>query len=781
MIKNMIFISLRLLERNLGYSVINIFGLAIGLACFLLMILWVQHELSYDRFHSKSENIYRVIPVRETDDVVYGGGVPPLASDLVEAYPEVKEATRFLPISTASFRVNNKIINEKNGIMVDKNFLKFFSFDYKYGSFDFNDLDPNMIVLTKKLAEKYFGNISPVGKAIILDNRDEYIVSAVINDVPVNSHLQFEFIISLEQYLIKNKLVDDWGAWFIQTYILLEPNVAFNTIRNKISNFLKSKNKNTTANLKLIIQPLLDIHLYSGFYDRDGDGDYRLVQLLSIIAWLVLLIACINFINLTTARSTKRAKEVGVRKVIGSSRKQLIKQFFGESFLYTIISSIFALIIIETLSSTISRITGVDLTYNLLDFKYLLIIFSSIIFTAVLSGSYPALFLSKFNPTEVLKIKSTGSRRGSVLRKLLVVGQFSFTIVLLIIGLIISTQIDFIKNRSLGYDKDNTIVINRQGNLLDNYKVIKQEIELDPNITGVTSVRQIPTKFTLQTPAIDWKGKGEESVSMTISLVEENFIDVMGINLIEGRNFSEFSRTDSSNFIINETTARLISDASPLGMKIKMWGKEGEIMGIVKDFHFKSLNNKIQPLLFMLNDFKGSLLAKIKPGKTVEAINFLETFLKDKNSDYPFEYYFLEDEYQKYFESDNSLAKVINIFMILSLIISSLGMLGLAAFTAESRIKEIGIRKILGASTLSLSFLLSWQFIRLILLAASIAIPVSYYLGNIWLMEYAYRTELSFQIFVAGVGGAIIMGLIIVGFQTTKASFSNPVNSIKHE
>lgn len=781
MIKNIIFISLRLLKRNLGYSVINIFGLAIGLACFLLMTLWVQHELSYDGFHSESENIYRVIPVRETDDVVYGGTVPPLASDLVETYSEIKEATRFLPVSTASFRVNNKIINEKNGIMADKNFLKFFSFDYKHGSFEFNDLDPNMIVLTKKLAKKYFGNINPVGKSIILDNRDEYIVSAVINDVPVNSHLQFDFIISLEQYLFKNKLVDDWGAWFIQTYILLEPNVDFNTFQNKIGDLFKSKNKNTTANLKLIIQPLLDIHLYSGFYDREGDGDYRLVQLLSIIAWLVLLIACINFINLTTARSTQRAKEVGVRKVIGSSRKQLIKQFFGESFLYIIISSFFALIIIETLSSTISQITGVDLTYNLLDFKYVLIIFSSIIFTAVLSGSYPALFLSKFNPIEVLKKKSTGSRRGSILRKLLVVGQFSFAIILLIFGLIISTQIDFIKNRSLGYEKDNTIVISRQGNLLDNYKVLKQEIELNPNIAGVTSARQIPTKFTLQTPAIDWKGKGEESVSMTISLIEENFIDVMGINLLEGRNFSEFSRADSSNFIINETTAKLISDTSPLGMKINLWGKEGEIIGIVKDFHFKSLNNKIQPLLFMLRDFSGSLLAKIRPGKTVEAINFLETFLKDKNPEYPFEYFFLDDEYQKYFESDNSLAKVINIFMILSLIISSLGMLGLAAFTAESRIKEIGIRKILGASTLSLSYLLSWQFIRLILFAGFIAIPVSYYLGGIWLMEYEYRIELSFQIFFAGIGIAIILGLIIISFQTIKASLSNPISSIKHE
>lgn len=789
MIKNYLKIAWRNLWRNKFFSVINIMGLALGIACSVLIILWVQNEVGMDAFHKNSDRLYQVIERQYYDHKIMGQYSVPgvLAEQMKKDLPQVEYATNMAWNSQNTFRVGTKII-KLEGNAADKDYFKIFSYPLIQGNIETALNAPVNIAISRKMAGEFFGSPQEaMGKTLRYENRKDFKVTAVFEDLPHNASNRFEFLINWQSFLEDNKWAKEWGNNGPVAFITLKAGTDAEAFNKRIAHWMDTYDKDQSAAFReqLGIQKFSDVYLHSTF--KEGvptDGRIEYVHLFSLIAVFILVIACINFMNLTTARSVKRAREIGVRKVVGAVRGVLMQQFIGEAIFLTFIATLIALVIVMLLLPVFNSVTQKQIGFPFADIKFWIGIIGLTVITGLLSGSYPALFLSSFNPVKVLKGTIKLSTGAAWFRRGLVVVQFIMSIVLIIGTIVISMQINYVQTKNLGYDRENLIYIPLEGDLGPKYKIFKDELLRMPGVQDITKLSDSPVGFGSTTSGVKWEGKDPNTnVMFTQVSAGYDYIKTMKLHMIAGRDFSRDFATDSSNYIINESSLKRIGYTDPIGKPFTMWGKKGKIIGVVKDFHFSSLHEAILPLIIHFGepDTYGNALIRTKPGQTKQALASAEKLCKDLNPNFQFTYYFADAEYQKLYQNEQVVGSLSNAFAFLAIFISCLGLLGLAMFTAQQRVKEIGIRKVLGASVGSLFTLLSKEFLLLVIIALGIASPVAWLAMNKWLEGYSYHSPIHWWVFLLSAVIAIMIALITVSFQSVKAALMNPVKSLRSE
>jgi len=775
MLKNYIKITWRNIRNNKIYSFINIMGLAVGMACCILILLWVQDELSFDKFHENYSDIYRTIP--ELQGTKYSSNPLALAAVFKEQYPEVRQIARFCSRYWL-LKYGDKIYNQ-SGALVDDDFLKIFTFPLIQGTPGTVFASRDSIVLTERAAAKYFGTQDAIGQSLLINNDAELTVTGVLKDIPKNSHLQFDFLASMR---LMGERGDTSWSYEARTYALLEKNVSIQDFADKISGFVMEHDKRTNQKVVLHIQPLSKIHLYS----LNSADPIIYVYIFLTIAIAILIIACINFINLSTARSNTRAKEIGLRKVVGAEKADIIKQFIGESMILSALALLVALAVVYLFLPAFNNLAQKQLTLNIAgDVSTLFLLLGIIIFTGLASGSYPAFMLSSFRPVNVLKKGRFQSGSGGfVLRRVLVVGQFTATIVLIIGTIVMYKQLDYIRNKDIGLNRDHVVVISMNRDLREGYRSFKNEIKQHPNVMNVTAARRLPTNIGHMNP-VYWEGKGPaDYVTMTDASVDYDYFETLGMQIIQGRSFSEEYATDRENYVLSEEAARITGLESPIGKMFSCWEDEGKIIGIVKNFHASSLHNEIEPVIFTLSQRHGShsyIFVKIRPDDVSATIAYLEKKAVEFAPSNLFEYSFLDDEFNRQYVSDQRRSDVYKYFTFLAIFVSCLGLFGMASFTAEQRTKEIGIRKVLGASIADIIILISRDFLILLCASNVIAWPIAYYLMDKLLNNYAYRTSLAAWVFIVSGMMAVFIALLTVCVKIVRVAHSNPADSLRYE
>jgi len=788
MFKNYLKIAFRNIIRHKAYSTINILGLAIGMACSILILLWVQNELSYDRFHVNADEVYRITcNAGEFKAAVNPAGMP---AGLKAQIPAVKNFVRLSEPSTNLFEVGNRKFEEKRVFYADSTFLQVFSFPLVKGNAKTALQRIDGVLITEDMAKKYFGQEEAMGKTLRKDNGNNVTVTGILANVPSNSHLQFDFILPMASiaqtnYDLKNNVWDNFNFY---TYIQLDKSfvpsasslAGLNSQMNQIY-----KKRVSTIKVDFHLQPLASIHLHSNLQvDLKGHGNIQYVNIFFIVAIFILVVACINFMNLATARSARRAKEVGLRKVVGAGRGQLIRQFLGESLLITFFALLISLGLVLSFLPVFNNISEKDLSVNFSDGKLLLSLLGMAVVTGLISGSYPALFLSGFLPVKVLKgdMKSMG---GNLLfRNGLVVTQFIVSIVLLVGTVVVYKQLKFIREKNLGFDKENLLYMNMTGDMWNKQQALKSELQRNTLTGAFTIISDLPTNLTSGTVNIHWEGKDPKSQVVFPSMyVSEDFINVFQMKILNGRSFSKSFKGDSSNYIVNEKALQVMgmNVSNAVGKPLSFQDSKGTIIGVVKDFNFKPIQQPIEPLVLCLNRYGGTVVVRTHPGSTEATIKALEKISRQLNPAYPFSYNFLDKDLANLYRGEQRLGMLFNIFAVLAIFISCMGLYGLSAFMAEQRTKEIGVRKVLGASVFNIVFLLSTNFTRLILISMAIAIPLSWFAINNWLEGFAYRIHVSWIIFLVASLTALLIAWATVSYESIKAAISNPVKSLRTE
>jgi predicted permease len=790
MFKNYLKTAFRNLWKNKAFSFINIMGLALGLACSLLIMLWVSDEYKVDNFHKNGSRLYSVVQRQYRDGQVFAfhGGPGVLADEMKKNLPDVQYATNYAWNQLSTFEANNKIIKE-NGNHAGQDFFKVFTYPLLEGDASTALQTPLDIAISKKMAEEFFGSPSKaIGNTIRYDNKKDLKITAVFDNVRQNSTAQFDYILNWQSFLERNSWAKDWTNNGPATYIVLREGTDTKTFEKKISRFLDNYNKEQTAHsyIRMGMQRYGDIYLHSRF-DKQGElsgGRVQYVQLFSLVAIFILLIACINFMNLTTARSVKRAKEIGIRKVVGAFRIALIRQFIGEALLIVAIAIIISLALVMLVLPVFNQLTGKQIHIPLADPTFLLIMTGLLLMTGFISGSYPALYLSSFKPIRVLKGSLKFSNGALWFRKGLVVFQFMLSIILIIGTIVVSKQVNYIQTVNLGYDRENLLYIPLEGDLTPKYQLFKNQLLQMPGIKEVSRITDIPTQIENGTGGVDWEGKDPNSdIEFTQSAVGYDFIKTMHLQLAQGRDFSKDFAGDSAGYIINESALKRIGYKDPVGKPLTFWQKKGSIIGILKDFHFNSLHVPINPLVLRLgeNIEWGNALVRTEPGKTKEALASLEKICNNLNPKFPFTYRFSDEEYQKLYKSEQVVSQLARYFAFLAIFISCLGLLGLVIFTAEQRTREIGIRKVLGATVPNVVGLLSKDFLKLVFIANLISWPLGWWAMNTWLQNFEYRTAINWWVFVLAGLMAVLIALLTISFQAIKAAIANPVKSLRTE
>ncbi|HTL09007.1 MAG TPA: ABC transporter permease [Chitinophagaceae bacterium] len=790
MIKNYLLVAIRNLQRNKVFSFINILGLALGICCSLLIILWVQDERSMDNFHANNGRLYMIYENQFYDGKISSGYYTPgvLAAELKKKIPEIEKAINFnVWPDKKAFQVGDKILKEE-GNFADPDFFEMFSFPLLEGKPSLALNDPSSIAVSEKMAKHFFGSVAAaMGKTIRCEDKKDFKVSAVYADMPQHSTLKLDFVLNWYAFLDENSWARDWGNNGPATAIMLRADAKPTLVASKIRKFLDGYNKeqDKTFRIELAMQPFNQMYLHSNFKNGQASGGrIEYVKLFSIIAVFILLIACINFMNLTTARSVKRSKEIGIRKVVGALRAILIRQFIGEAVLLTFFATLIAVLLATLMLPAFNDLTGKNIGFPFTNSIFWMQLLVLLIITGVLSGSYPALFLSSFNPATVLKGTMKFSSGATLFRKGLVVFQFVLSIVLIVGTIIVSQQVKYIQHKNLGYDRENLIYIPVEGDLPQQYNVFKQQALGLPGILGVTRMTETPTNLGSSTGGVEWDGKDPAIRPMfTQASVGYDFVKTMKLQLAQGRDFSRDFGTDTSNYLVNEAALRRIGYKDPIGKRLTLWKQTGNIVGVIKDFHFTSLRVPIEPLILRLRDQEGwgTILVKAERGKTKEAVESLGQLCKRLNPKFPFTYYFADEEFNKLYKGEAVIDKLSNFFAFLAIFISCLGLLGLAMFTAEQRTREIGIRKVLGASVSGLFTLLSKEFLQLVIIAFVIATPLAWWAMHNWLKDYEYRTAIHWWIFALAGLLAVIIALATVSFQAVKAALANPVKSLRTE
>lgn len=808
MLKNYFKIAFRNLWKSKGFTAINIAGLAIGLACFILISLYVVDELSYDKFYPNAENIYRV-----DADIKFGGNQlnlcvssDPMGPTLKKDYPQVKEYTRiYASEGDKLVKKGNEYLDEKQITYADSTFFNVFPQTVISGQTKTALYEPNTVVISETAAKKYFATTDVAGKTIEIDKKP-FKIDAVIKDMPHNSHFHFDFIMSMKNV---NYQFGQFLSHNFQTYIMLQPGTDYHAFEKNfdqvINNYIfpqaaqymniKSMDEFRKAgnSLKYFLTPLTDIHLKSNrFPELEQNGNAQYVYIFGAVALFILLIACINFMNLSTARSASRAKEVGIRKVLGTEKKNLVTQFLTESTLMAIISLVIAIVLAYFALPLFNNIAAKSLSIgNIFIPQFLPFLITLPFLVGIVAGCYPAFFLSNFKPVKVLKGKINAGFKKSNLRSGLVVFQF-FTSIILIIGtIIVYNQINYIKTTNLGFNKDQVLMINGAGALGNNDEVFKNEVSQMPGVQSATMSANLPVQSARNDNSFskDAVMDSKNALSMQAWNVDYDYTKTLGMEIIKGRNFSKDYGSDSTAVILNETAAKVLGYDDPLGKKLyqNYQDQNGSrmiaytIVGIVKDFHFESLRQNIYPLGLFLRHSNGIISFKVKTANIQPLISQIESKWKTLAPGMPFDYRFMDDAFNNMYTSEQRVGTVAITFSVLAILIACLGLFGLVTYMAEQRTKEIGVRKVLGANVTNLVVMLSKDFLILVAVASIIAFPVAWWGMHSWLQDFAYRTSIQWWVFLLAAFIAVIIALTTVSFQAIKAALANPVNSLRAE
>lgn len=804
MFKNYLKIAFRNIRKNKGYSFINISGLAIGLATFLLIGIYISHELSYDSYHEDSDRIYRI--VREAPDEVYLGnswfGVNPmpLSLALADNFDGIESSTAFSE-SEALFKVNQNSFYEF-GIHTDLDFFEVFSIQWLVGDPVSSFKNPESIILTQSLARKYFKDGNPIGESIFFDSEDdepiERVVTGLIADFPSNTQLELDFIIpsfSKDNY---NRESVFWLNNNQYSYVKLSPESSPEDLALRISRLVNPEltkdpyyrdNPQYLPNFKLM--PAADVHLNSSDinFNPGKIGDMKYIYMLSAIAFVILIIACVNYMNLATARSLNRAKEVGVRKVNGAFSSNIIMQFSAEAIIFSMIGIVIAFGILFMLLPAFSALVDRSFNPNLfLTSTFWLVLIGTGLIVGLIAGSYPAFFMSALRPIAIFKNQMNGGSGNRKLRNVLVITQFAITNILIVGSIVIFQQLEFIKSSDSGFDRDQVLAVTiTDPDLMIHYDVLESLFESQSNILEVSSARQIPSDIRSQTTGVRWEGKDVDEVLRTYhGRINVGYIELLGIDVLAGRAFNKEMDTDSSNhFVINKTMADQIGWApnEAVGKDFTLWRRSGKIIGVVDDFNFLTYHFSMAPLLLRYESIedRGVLLLKVNPHKLQETITFIDKEIKQFSPNYPLEYTFLDDAFDNLYRNELTLGKIFNYFTVLALIIACMGLFGLASFMMEQRTKEIGVRKVLGANMLQIVGLLNKDFLKLVGLSLLISIPLGWFFANSWLEDFAYRIHLGFTVFALTAGIAAGIALLTVSYKSIKTAIANPVDSLKAE
>ncbi|HEX8020117.1 ABC transporter permease [Mucilaginibacter sp.] len=789
MFKNYLKAAWRNLINTKFYSALNIVGLTIGLAVGMLILIWVQDELSYDRFHTKADQIYKVNASIGTgaSKQVWGGVPPPVAAFGLKEVPGIVSAVRLVTSYNYSvFRYKDKLLKEEFGKLQFVDDAFFTLFDYKLLKGNIRAPFPNdqSVIITESTAKKYFGKEDPIGKTIMGDSKDPYTVSGILADFPANSSVNSDMLFSMnlkrKQYDGKGmwKTMDgDWGDYYTTTFLQIRPDASTKAIADKLTEIhMKNQPGIKPTDGVFQLQALKDIHLYN----PDGtSAGIQIVKIFSIVAVLILLIACINYINLSTARSILRSKEVSVRKIIGAERSQLFMQFIIETVLCFTVALGLAFTLIYAIMPVYNNISGKQMHFDLFNANVWQVIASTIIATLVASSIYPALLLSSFKPVNALKGKISGA--GNVtFRKILVVCQFAFSVGLIIGTLIINKQLQYIHSIQLGYDKEHVFALPLRA-MQDHYEAIKADLLSHTEIKGVSTGNSSVLSSNGSTSDTDWDGKAAD-VSLLINPfdIDKDFIGMFKLKFAAGTGFTG-EKSDTAHYILNETALKLTGIKDPIGKRFKLHDLNGTIIGVVKDFHFASLKEAIAPAIFSYRPSSWQVYIKTTGKDAPAAIKLVGKYWKQYNSDFPYEYTFLDDAYNDMYKSEQHTSTLFNIFAGIAIFISCLGLLGLATYTAQIKVKEIGIRKVLGASVGDITTMLSRDFLVLVLLAIVIASPIAWYAMNEWLMDYAYRAEIHWWLIAVAGGVPVVVAFVTISFQAVKAALANPVKSLRSE
>ena len=788
MFKNYLKIAFRNLKKYKGYSFINISGLVIGITCFILIQLWIKNELSYDKYHEKSGQIYRIATDSKFNNSVIASASTPtvVSKTLLRDYPVLLEATCVENFSTVLVKQGEMSFPETRVFAADNYFFSVFSFVLLEGNRENALKEPYSVVITNSIAEKYFGNVAPVNKTLNIWNTD-YKVTGVIEDMKPNSHFHADFILSGSSFDFFNS--DNWWTNYVKTYVVLEkeyPYKEFNAILDELVwNYRNPGRVNTPDKYwKWYLQPLTDIHLHSNLSGEfEPNGNITYVYMFSAISFLILLLACFNFINLTTARTTFRAKEISVRKAVGSHRDQLMQQFLSETAFICAISTIIAIAAVKAVLPYLNNYLGKQLSLSLNNPLILLYAFGFILMVSIFSGSYPAVFLSSLKPAVLLKGKSYSGRKNIILRNALVLFQFSISIILIIGVIVVKRQLDFLSDKQLGFDKEQVVVVENADYLGSRLEVLKEQLSKNPSIINLTATTTLPGRYFERRGANYDDGK---ELLLYFGRVDENYLNTLNIELKEGRYFSEKFPTDTNAIVLNESAVKHLGWEDPLNETIIVRGiTEYRVIGVVKDHHFESKHQKIWPMA-VLNIHQNLVPAqyvavKIKTDNIAETLKMIEQSWKNIASDIPFQYCFLDEDYNRLYKSEEQTSEIFSFFSVLALLIGFLGLFGLASFVVEKRTKEVGIRKALGANEFNILYILMNQFIILPIIAVIFAWPLGWILMNHWLQDFEYRISIGIDIFLLSGLVAILTAVVSVIIQSLKAAYKNPVDSLRYE
>jgi len=795
MFKNYLKTALRITKQHKEYSFINIAGLALGIACCLLILFWVQDELSFDRFHENADHLYRLV-----EDLNFEGRTlhiartpSAVAPALLEEIPDVVNAAIYLPAPSLLVTHGENNFYENGIAFVSPSFLEMFTFSFIKGNQDSALKDLSSIVITDEAAEKYFGGEDPIDRTLRINNKQDFIVRGVLENVPQNSHLKFDVLLPFaalenmgEDAGIRWKpVMENWGVNFYFSYIQVAENTDIHALDSKIVDFIKEHSSITSTELH--VQPIKKIHLFSNLVaDVEDNGSIKHVYIFSIIAFFVLFIACINFMNLTTAHAARRAKEVGMRKISGAKRGQIINQFLGESLFLSFFSLIFAVCIVFVFLPAFNSLSGKELAFdagNSLGIFLILIVITTT--TGILAGSYPAFFLSSFQPINILGKSGKTAQRKMIFRRFLVIIQFSLSIFLIIATFIVHDQLHFIQNSPLGFDRDHVVSIRLRGETAQSFPAVKEELLKNPQILSVTAANQLPTHILYSLTGAYWEGKDpKDDVLFHFVTVDYDFIQTLNLQLVEGRAFSkEFQSDQTAAFILNEKAAEYIGKESVVGEAFGFFGRRGRIIGVVKNFHFDNFYNEIKPLVLLYEapSSDNFLIARISGDDISKNVAVMEEAWNKTIPFYPFELNFLDDEFNRQYRAEKRMGRLFNSFTFLSVFIASLGLFGLVSFMANQRTKEIGIRRVVGASVADIVKILTKEFILLVGIANLIAWPAAYFFMGKWLDNFVFRTHIQMWMFLYAALIAFAIAFLSVSYKTIKAATANPVDSLRYE
>jgi putative ABC transport system permease protein len=785
MFRNYIKAAFRNLWKNKGYSFLNIGGLAIGMACAGLIFLWVEDELTFNHYFTDRANLYKVKDKQTYDGTTFtfDATPAPFAAGIKTEIPGLKNTARSTWGNSVLFTLKDKPIYEQ-GLYVDPPFLTMFELQFVQGNVATAFTHLHSLVISETLAKKFFGVTNVVGKTLKLDNKEDYMITGVYRDLPKNVSLFFDWLAPFKIIEDQNPWMKNWGSNCILTYVETESNADITAINKKLYGYIDTKEKGASA--KMSVYPMNRWRMYDSFENgNEVPGRIQYVRLFNVIAWIILIIACINFMNLSTARSEQRAREVGVRKVMGAGKRKLVSQFIGESVFTAMVALLLAVAIMYISLPAFNSLVEKQLSVNIFNPLHIGALLGIALICGLVAGSYPAFYLSSFNPIYVLKgikIKTGGS--AGFIRKSLVVIQFSISVILIVSTIVIYLQIFHVKDRDLGYNKNNLIYMYTQGKIKDNYAVIKNDLLQ----TGLVQNTSLSASQILQlqsnTGDFSWEGKDpSRQILITVEEVSQEYTSTMGLHVKEGREFYTNFKSDSNSVIINETLAALMNKKTVVGSIISGQGSKYTVVGVVKDFIYGDMYAPAAPLMLFANAANANVLSvRLKAGASLPlALAKMEAIFKNNNPGYPFNYNFVDTEFAKLFKTETLIGQLAEVFSILAIFISCLGLFGLAAYTAEKRSKEIGIRKILGASIQGIAGLLSKDFLLLVCISCLIAFPIAWWLMHNWLENYKYRIQISWWIFICAGLLAVLIALFTVSFQAIKAAVTNPVKNLRTE